>query len=96
MSRSGRALTTKHGQLATRSERHRENIKVGKAIGYLNRVVEGTEEANANRINAAKFLINKVIPTPESPKMVSNGRGPKDVSGLPVHELLTVIEGELA
>jgi hypothetical protein len=93
---SHRQLITRDGKLATRSERHRESIRVGKAIKYLHDVVDGTEEANAVRVNAAKFLINKVVPDPRPEAVDDPLAHAKDITHKDPHALLRIIEGEAA
>ena len=82
---------TTRQQLASRAERHRLSIRTGMAIGYLNRVVEGTEEGDAQRIRAAKILLDKVIPDATVPREIPNEI--KDVSALSAHILLAKLEG---
>lgn len=92
---STRAMTLPNGRLATRSERLRQQIKTGVAVKYLNDVVAGTEEANAVRVNAAKFLIQKTIPDLPAIKVETDPlAGAKDITHADVRSLLRVIEGE--
>jgi hypothetical protein len=68
------------------------SIKAGQAIGYLNRVVEGTEIPDGDRIRAAKILLDKVIPNAVPDQQNLNEI--KDISGRDPHYLLRVIEGK--
>lgn len=88
-----RSIITKDGKPATRSERHRESIKVGLAVRYLHDVIEDKKPADPHKINAAKFLISKVIPAPEPLSSKDPLAGAKDISGIAAHVLLAQIEG---
>lgn len=61
------------------------------AIGYLNRVVEGTEEGDAQRIRAAKILLDKVIPDMPVTREIPNDI--KDISAMSAHVLLAKLDG---
>ena len=92
--KSTRSLTASNGRPAVRSERHRESIRVGLAIRYLHGVVDGSVEPDSTRVNAAKFLISKVIPEPKHPVELDAFGAAKDITHRDPHHLIAIIEGE--
>ena len=95
MPRTGQAITQRPERtLRVRSERHRENIKVGMALTQLQRLVQGEIEMTPQAVRAACFLINKVVPDAVAARDTED-RDIRDVSHRDPHYLLRVIEGEV-
>ena len=76
----------------TRSERHRQSIRVGKAIRMLNETVAGRYEPTPQQIQAARILINKVVPDATPERELPNEI--KDITHSSPYEMLRVIEGK--
>jgi hypothetical protein len=93
MRRAGQALTTKDGRIRSPRERLREKIRLGMMIDRLDKCANGEIEMTATQLNAAKFLINKLIADAPAPKHEDPLAHAKDITHADPHRLLTVIEG---
>lgn len=80
---------------ATYGNKLRKRIQCSKLIGKLQRCALGQEEMTSQQIQAAKVLINKVLPDAQPPKATDGvGNELKDVTHIPTWQLLEYIEGE--
>ena len=93
MPRSGQALTTKDGRIRSPAERLREKIQVGKITARLNDCAQGKIDMSSQQIQAARILLNKVVPDAVVER-AGDGRQVKDISHQSPHALLRVIEGQ--
>jgi hypothetical protein len=68
-------------------------IKAGKIIDQLQRCVEGKVELSPSQVNAARILLNKVIPDLKSLEVQQSPATARNIRDIPTHELLTIIDG---
>lgn len=79
-------------ELRTRAARHRESIRVGMLITRLDDFVHDKVQLTAAQVNAARILINKVVPDATLPP---GDQDPgQDPTGLSAAYLMGVIEGK--
>ena len=88
MSRSGQNQMI----MNTFSNRTRERIKCGKIVKRVQRCALGEIEMTSTELQAAKLLINKLIP--DAVASQDNSREMRDISAQSPHALLSIIEGK--
>ena len=79
---------------ANRHSRLTERIQVGKIIKRVDRCARGREEMTNIELQAAKLLINKIIPDAKPIEVADPLDGAKDISAANPHHLLSMIEGQ--
>ena len=88
MARSGQ----KQMMMNTFSNRTRERIKCGKIVKRVQACALGQVEMTSVELQAAKLLINKLIP--DATADPSAVRDVRDISAQSPHQLLSIIEGK--
>ena len=80
---------------ATYANRLRTRIKAAKILTKLQACVMGEVEMTSQQVQAARILLNKVLPDAAPLERAEKANLIKDVSGIDASYLLDVIEGEL-
>ena len=75
-------------------ERLSTRIKASMIVSRLQRFVDGEIEMSAAQVNAARILLNKVLPDLKSLEVNLEPQNMRDIKSIPTSELLAIVEGK--